>query len=537
MVAHEESTVGAVRRPALFAGHRVALRIPFLTANSAIEGARRSGDSATFVASGLLAVLFGLRCALAVRLPLSFDEAYYWLWSKHLALGYYEHPASIALAIRAGTSFFGDTEWGVRAIPVLLSVVASAAVWRSAALLLSSQRAGAIACLLFNSTLMVSAESMGATPDSLLIASAALLLWAVAKLQMSGDGRLWLAAGAAAGLAISAKYTGFFLCGSLVLWLLANPGARRWLRTAWPYAGALLAILFFVPTAYWNATHGFASFAFQFGRIGKLGAGHIGEFVGGQLALASPFILVLAGLGLVRNPVVADDGPPLGFASAILWPALLYFAFHALHDRVQANWPSFAYPALALLAAQAFARNGKGAVERLALVLALPIAFLILGVAYAQAFFGVLPIGKGDPIARMMGVGFSAVAKQIDSEAARINAHAIITTNYSMTSWLAFYARTPADILQVGDERRFLSSPRASSGSLAGTLLYVTASPDRELPGVLEHFSGATLLEKLNRMRNGEAVSSIYLYRISGFHGSALGRVPWPGRAWVGPPG
>ena len=45
-------------------------------------------------------------------LPLSADEAYYWLWSRHLAAGYYDHPPAIAFVIRAGTLLFGDTPFG-----------------------------------------------------------------------------------------------------------------------------------------------------------------------------------------------------------------------------------------------------------------------------------------------------------------------------------------------------------------------------------------------------------------------------------------
>jgi hypothetical protein len=33
------------------------------------------------------------------------DEAYYWLWSKHLAWGYFDHPPMIAWIIRIGTRF------------------------------------------------------------------------------------------------------------------------------------------------------------------------------------------------------------------------------------------------------------------------------------------------------------------------------------------------------------------------------------------------------------------------------------------------
>ena len=44
-----------------------------------------------------------LRLVAAAWTPLTFDEAYYWMWSKHLAFGYYDHPPAVAFVIRAGT--------------------------------------------------------------------------------------------------------------------------------------------------------------------------------------------------------------------------------------------------------------------------------------------------------------------------------------------------------------------------------------------------------------------------------------------------
>src|SRR5215213_10135897 len=53
---------------------------------------------------GLLALCVFAQWALAARLNLSFDEAYYWLWSQHLQLSYYDHPPLVAWAIRLSTS-------------------------------------------------------------------------------------------------------------------------------------------------------------------------------------------------------------------------------------------------------------------------------------------------------------------------------------------------------------------------------------------------------------------------------------------------
>src|SRR6478752_1651969 len=44
--------------------------------------------------------LVALRLIAAALTPLTFDEAYYWMWSQHLALGYYDHPPMVAVVIR-----------------------------------------------------------------------------------------------------------------------------------------------------------------------------------------------------------------------------------------------------------------------------------------------------------------------------------------------------------------------------------------------------------------------------------------------------
>ena len=63
-------------------------------------------------------------------IQLSQDEAYQWVWSKHLALSYYSKPPGIALIQFAGTSLFGDTEFGVRFFAPLFAAILSVMVLR-----------------------------------------------------------------------------------------------------------------------------------------------------------------------------------------------------------------------------------------------------------------------------------------------------------------------------------------------------------------------------------------------------------------------
>src|ERR1700755_1905906 len=116
--------------------------------------------------------LVALRLVAAAWTPITFDEAYYWMWSKHLAGGFYDHPPMVALVIRAGTLIAGDTELGVRLVSVLLALPMSFAVYRSSAILFGGRRVAATATILLNITLMAAVGTMIVTPDApLLVAS------------------------------------------------------------------------------------------------------------------------------------------------------------------------------------------------------------------------------------------------------------------------------------------------------------------------------------------------------------------------------
>ena len=415
-----------------------------------------------------IAGLILLRLIAAAVLPLSADEAYYWLWSKHLAAGYYDHPPLIAFLIRAGTMLFGDSAFGVRVVPVLLSAAASWFVWRSG---------GALAALLFNLTLMVTVEMMAATPDAPLIAASAAFLWAMTKLDE--DPRWWLAVGAAGGIALLSKYTGFFLGLGALAWMIFV--ARRWFLSPWPYLGALLALAIFAPNLWWNATHHWMTFAFQFGRVG---AGHFTlryllEFLGAQLLLASPFILIAA--LFTRDRLLI----------ALMLPAILYFAVHSLHDRVQGNWPCFLYPMLAVAAAQCRHWVAKPAA---------PVAAALLVICYAQAFVGLVPLGRKDPISRLLAFGVPEAVAQVEA------AHpaAILTTDYETTAWFAFYGHVP--VVQVTEPQRGLG------GALGqGPYVYV-AEQGRDRHDL---FKSAKPLPPVLRLRGPAQIARYDLYAVT----------------------
>src|ERR1700733_7717012 len=244
--------------------------------------------------------LVGLRLAAAAWRPLTLDEAYYWMWSKHLAGGYYDHPPGVALVIRLGTMIAGDTQLGVRLVSILLALPMSWAVYRAAAILFGGHRLACTATLLLNATLMAAVGTMIVTPDAPLLVASSFVLFFLAKVLETGRGAWWLAVGAAVGAALLSKYTAMFFGPAILIWLVSVPKLRRWLVSPWPYLGGVVALALFMPVVLWNADHQWISFIKQLGRsrIEDFKPAFVGELIPTQIAFATPLVFILGAMGL-----------------------------------------------------------------------------------------------------------------------------------------------------------------------------------------------------------------------------------------------
>ena len=80
----------------------------------------------------LLLVVFALQSILIVIPPLNGDEALFWEWSRHLALGYYSHPPMTAWAIAAVDFVFGTSKYSIRLTALILHILTLLIVYRMA---------------------------------------------------------------------------------------------------------------------------------------------------------------------------------------------------------------------------------------------------------------------------------------------------------------------------------------------------------------------------------------------------------------------
>jgi 4-amino-4-deoxy-L-arabinose transferase-like glycosyltransferase len=476
-----------------------------------------------------------LRLVAAAWTPLTFDEAYYWMWSKHLAGGYYDHPPGVAVVIRLGTMIAGDTELGVRLVSILLALPMSWAVYRTAAILFGGVRVAATATMLLNVTLMAAVGTLIVTPDAPLLAASSFVLFCLAKVLETERGAWWLAVGAAVGLALLSKYTALFFGPMILIWLSSVPKLRRWLISPWLYLGGAVSLVIFSPVILWNADHHWVSFIKQIGRarIGDFRPAFIAELIPTQVAFATPLVFILGAMGLyalIKRHAGASAARML--INATFWTIVVYFIWHSLHARVEANWFAPVYPAFAIAAAVAAilirwdARRQR--IVDFCLRWASPAGILMFALLILQANTGVLTAYRRDATVRSVGVGWRELAGQIEAVRARVGAACVLAPDYGTTGWLAFYLPKGSCVVQPSQRIRYVNMPEPDPALLAGKLLYVDEARPGGRPYLKEMFARVERVAELPRKRGPLTIETYALDLLEGARGDVLNRSPPP---------
>ena len=486
--------------------------------------------------SFLVLALVALRLIAAAWTPLTFDEAYYWMWSKHLAGGFYDHPPMVALVIRAGTLIAGDTEHGVRLVSILLAIPMSFAVYRTAAILFGGQRVAASSAILLNITLMTAVGTLIVTPDAPSLVAASFVLFFLAKVLETGRGMWWLAVGAAVGCALVSKYTALFFGPAILIWLVVVPKQRRWLLSPWPYLGAVVAFALFVPVIVWNAEHQWVSFLKQISgraRIEDFRPAFIAELIPTQVAFATPLVFILGAMGLhalAHRRAGATSARVL--IDVMFWTITAYFVWHSLHARVEANWFAPVYPAFAIAAAVAahlvqwqprwqrladFCRCWAGLVG--------VVMFVLLIV---QANTGWLSGYRRDATVRSVGVGWRELAGEIEAVRKRTGATCVLAPDYGTTGWLAFYLPPGTCVAQQMQRIRWVNMGEPDAKQLAGPLLYVDEIRPRAQALFKERFARIEQVAEFARRRGPLVIETYTVTLLADPTGDVFDRSPPP---------
>ena len=282
------------------------------------------------------------------------DEAYQWLWSKHLALSYYSKPPLIAYTQFLGTRLWGDNAFGVRFFAPVIAAVLGVMMLRFFAREVNA-RAGFFLLLIMSATPLMSLGAVLMTVDPLSV-----LFWVAAifsgwrAVQEGGTTRDWLWVGLWMGLGFLSKYTALlqWVCWAL-FFILWRP-ARKHLRRPGPYLALVVNLLCSLPVIIWNAQRGWVTVQHVAddagaGRPWQFTLRFLGEFIGSEFGLLNPIFFVAAAWAAIVFWKRGRQNPKLLYFFSMGAPVFLIYTLQSFRTRVLPNWIAPGVPGLFFL--------------------------------------------------------------------------------------------------------------------------------------------------------------------------------------------
>ncbi len=429
----------------------------------------------------LLAALL-LHAVLAVSLPVSGDEAYYWDCSRHLDWAYFDQPGLVIWAMIPFRAVLGETRLAVRAPAILSSLLLGVFLLGLVRRLGGGFREAAWAYVVLHFMPLFFIGSFYTSTDIAMTAAFVAAAWAAVAV-VQGDRRGWWGFGVATGLGFLAKFPVVLVLPAL-LPVLADRERRRDLATPVPWLAGLLALLLTAPVWIWGARHDWANIAFQLsGRHheGALTAKYLAEFLGANLLLATPTLFVAAAAAVVLAFRSREKGR-ITAALAALGP-FAAFGFVALRERVGAHWggPGLVV-AVALLAVTPLRWRRPAVIA--AAVLGLALSAAVVGVALAPERLAAVEWSyRGRPHRISTRKLAAAIGnREIAAEAARRRGDRLVASeSYTTVHLLAFlsHGTLPTRLAHVKPGKHGLASlywypPETLRGR---DMLFVTEKP------------------------------------------------------------
>ncbi|MDP9084859.1 MAG: glycosyltransferase family 39 protein [Pseudomonadota bacterium] len=404
----------------------------------------RPGDSASrrrTLALSLIAYAFALRFVYLGSVELLPEEAYYWNYSRHLDVGYLDHPPMVAWLIWLGTAIFGQSEFGVRIGALCCGLITSFFAYR-------------LTRNIFGETVALAALSLAQilpffflsgflmTPDAPLTAAWAASLYFLERALFGEHSGAWWRAGLSLGLGFISKYSIALLGSAAFAFMMWDPQARRWWRSWQPYIAGLLALTVLSPVFIWNAQHEWASFAFQTSRrLAEAPRFALHKLLASTLVLITPTGVLAVAVGLTRC-AGGDCLRSWRFLRFAILVPLTVFALFSLRHEVKLDWTGA--PWTAALPVMAFGMlSGSGRIHA-AWKPTLLVVLLLFAAGLHYLVLGLPGVGYGKHM-ELVPVGWRTFSQKILATAADFREQTgeepliVGMDRYAIASELAYY--------------------------------------------------------------------------------------------------
>ena len=285
----------------------------------------------------ILIVIFLFQIAVASGFELAHDEAYYWLFSRHLDWGYFDHPPFVAAIIKM-FSFFPTSEISVRIGFIVLQFL-------SLFILIRMTTKHLLTTLLFFSFPLASFTGLLALPDIPLLFMTACYCFLLYQYLLKDSVIISLSLGLVIALLFFAKYHGVLL---VFFTLLAVPGLFK--KKSF-YLVALTALVLFMPHMVWQYEHDFSTLRYHFIErpSADFSIARSLEYFGLQIGLAGLFVGPVVWWVIIKNKSENEFQRAMKFISI---GTVIFFLISSFSKRVEANWTIFLVIPMILLVAK-----------------------------------------------------------------------------------------------------------------------------------------------------------------------------------------
>jgi 4-amino-4-deoxy-L-arabinose transferase-like glycosyltransferase len=468
----------------------------------------------------MLAAFTIVRMVVASLVPLSGDEAYYWSCSRNPDWSYFDQPAVVIWLMIPFRFLLGETALAVRMPAILASLGIGLLLPPLVRRLGGGMREATTAYLWMSAMPMFVIGSFYVSTDIMMTPFFVAATWAAVAISQ-GERRAWWGFGVAIGVAFLSKFPGVLVLPA-ILAALTSAKARQDLKTPTPWLAGLVAFAITAPVWIWGAQHDWANIEFQLSKrheVHALTAKYLGEFLGANLLLASPF-LAIAFVPAWWRAIRRRDAAWLTVAVAAAAP-FAAFGVVALRERVGAHWGA---PGLILLAVLFALQHGERPRRKLAIASGL-FGGILGAVAITVALFPGLVLdrdwtypGRPNRIStKSLAAAFGNEELLAKVEAIRRPDELVACESYTVVHILGFLSKGTLPIVLgdvAGGDHGLASLYWMTPDELRGrNVLFVSKHKYSPEPELRKRFASVEELPPIDLVRNGELVRRFVVFR------------------------
>ena len=275
---------------------------------------------------------------------LSFDEAYYWTWSRHLDYWYYDQGPMIAWLLRLFT-LASSTVITVKLVAIFCSSVFLYFGHRLMTEIADEQAGNYWLAIILSTPLYLVGGAISTYDAPMLMFWSAACYFGYGAVR-TGRPALWLIAGSLSALGVLSKLPTLALPVGIFLTCLTSPDGRKRLASLYPWIAGAIALLPLLVLKLWDDNHG-NLFTLHSASLSNrhtdapLGR-WTGDLIAGQLLIIGPTMLIGSIFALTRRRTPEGD-LPRRYVRMLAVPLITVCLILSTKSKLEVNWPIAAY--------------------------------------------------------------------------------------------------------------------------------------------------------------------------------------------------